>query len=109
MSVSEPFPPSTHLWRAAAGKGQALLHLQAWQPVVHYHVPPCAVLVKLKRVQARVCVLITDQQVQQQPLLCADGCKCAQEPAAAAQASLQQGSSGCEGKARMAVAAASSC
>jgi hypothetical protein len=48
--------------------------------------------------------------VQQQPLLCADGCKRAQEPAAAAQASLQQAGNGCEcAAAKVLFTGASSC
>lgn len=66
-----------YLGCGAACKSQALLHFQAWQPVVNYHLPPCPMLEELEGAQASVLLLHTDYKVEQQLLLGAD---CRQRP-----------------------------
>lgn len=79
----------SYLRCAAACVRQPLLQLHAWQPVVHHHLPPGPMLEEAERIQALVCMVITDYQVEQQLLLGADGGKGASKPRAVTQAPLQ--------------------
>lgn len=80
--------PRPHLGCAAAGKGEALLQLQAGQPVVHHDLPPRPMFEELECAQACCCLLVADDEVEQQVLLGGNGRKGSQEPCVPTQAPL---------------------